>query len=29
MKTEDINRTIQVLKENDMHLMKAAELNNT
>ncbi|MDI9478057.1 MAG: ACT domain-containing protein [Halanaerobiaceae bacterium] len=28
MKTEDINRTIQVLKENDMHLMKAAELNN-
>ena len=28
MKTEDINRTIQVLKENDMHLVKAAELNN-
>lgn len=28
MKTEDINRTIQILKENDMHLMKAAELNN-
>jgi hypothetical protein len=28
MKTEDINRTIQVLKENDMHLVKVAELNN-